>query len=671
LSNEGIEWLDEIIDVADLPTSFSLRYRFNFLCKLLAISTSLPSLAFAAGGSFPVSSADGGTTVEGSLGDIINNRLSGVGADDTIEFQNPPFDGTPSASITLSGPYATVVKDQQHSLTINENKVPVTIDGAGSTVFKFAGGGTFYLKGITLNNSGIENTVIDIGVPNDYSRFIVTDSTFGVGADIAAKAGAAFTSTNNTFNNTIILEDGALLGLHEASPDISISVNNLILTSGTVVVWAENTKATIAGAITGLGRLEIINSASLTLTNRGNTYSGGTLLTGFNPSVSGSTLSIDSDQELGAAPVDSTDFTGSVYLDGSTLQTTQGITSLRQFTLSANGGTLDVSNANATSTLNGIIRDNVGVGFTKAGPGTLVLGGANTYTSPTVVTGGTLIVSGSVVGNVTVDSGATLGGAGTIGGNVTAIGGFIYPTAGVLQYDPSQTLGLNTLKIGGDLRMYANSTYQCDIDPNGNSSQIHVSGAVHLDDGLGTSIVVNPLQGLGAYTVSQHSYVILRSESLNGTFATPLPLIAGSGYTFAQKFDPVAKTIILTITGVPAAITPVTQVTTTLSISVVGTPSNLSGAISDTLGNIMPSSEVSSSPGNTEIITDSDSFYFNPAAFAPSSSLLSRRRSAVRVSTRGQDLQSALQLLSQQGPLVLEQDAKRVWAAPYTIFKKH
>ncbi|MEI7728453.1 MAG: carbohydrate-binding protein [Verrucomicrobiota bacterium] len=62
-----------------------------------------------------------------------------------------------------------------------------------------------------------------------------------------------------------------------------------------------------------------------------------------------------------------------------------------------------------------------GGGLTKTGSGTLTLTATNTFTGPTVVSTGTLIVSGRLSGttNVTVNSGAKLTGTGVISGAVT------------------------------------------------------------------------------------------------------------------------------------------------------------------------------------------------------------------------------------------------------------
>ena len=84
--------------------------------------------------------------------------------------------------------------------------------------------------------------------------------------------------------------------------------------------------------------------------------------------------------------------------------------------------------------------------LTLSGTGKLVPGGANTYTGPTTVNAGTLLIYGSTApaSAVTVAAGAALGGNGTIGGSVSiAANGTLAPGASI-----------GTLSINGNSQRY-------------------------------------------------------------------------------------------------------------------------------------------------------------------------------------------------------------------------
>ena len=100
-----------------------------------------------------------------------------------------------------------------------------------------------------------------------------------------------------------------------------------------------------------------------------------------------------------------------------------------------------------------------GFALTKAGAGTLLLSGANTYTGGTTVTGGTLLVnnltgSGTGTGALVIDAAATLGGSGNISG-ATTINGTLAPGngSGVLSFGSTLTLaGATHMEIAGTAR---------------------------------------------------------------------------------------------------------------------------------------------------------------------------------------------------------------------------
>jgi len=160
------------------------------------------------------------------------------------------------------------------------------------------------------------------------------------------------------------------------------------------------------------GALIKVGKGTLTLTGT-NTYSGGT-------DINGGILAVNSDANLGAAPLGLG--TGPLSFDGGTLEALGaggGIISSKGITLNAGGGTF-LADAGTTSTLSGAIS---GVGsLTKDGLGTLALTvaltGTSTYGGDTIVKGGTLTIQS---GGTVSDANAFIGDAGSTG-TVTVTG---------------------------------------------------------------------------------------------------------------------------------------------------------------------------------------------------------------------------------------------------------
>src|SRR5262249_36336687 len=162
----------------------------------------------------------------------------------------------------------------------------------------------------------------------------------------------------------------------------------------------------LSGAITGTGPLTLTNNGTndnfrITVANSytGATTVGGTARVRFdvNGAVpTGSALTVNGSALFQAAStIGSLAGGGNVFMNGN--------------------NTLTVGGDNTSTDFSGVYQDSGGAAaLTKTGTGTLALRGFNTYTGPTTVNAGTLLVDGHIHSPVTVNNGGTLAGNSTI-----------------------------------------------------------------------------------------------------------------------------------------------------------------------------------------------------------------------------------------------------------------
>ena len=260
--------------------------------------------------------------------------------------------------------------------------------------------------------------------------------------DIGTSVVWAGNAVNNIPGSTYHNSDNALFNDSVGSPQ-TISVATLV-TPGAIAVVNNSTAYTLASSganrIGGSASLTKSGSASLTLSGGVNTYNGVT-------TIGGGTLSIGKLAD-GGSPSDigsSGSAAANLVIDGATLQynsTGAGDTSDRQFTVGSSGATLDASGSGAltlsnsgaaamsgsgsrtltltgTNTAANTLAAGVGDGaaatsLTKSGAGSWTLTGSNSYTGSTLISAGTLTLSGSAA----LGSGSAL----TLGGGALDLG---------------------------------------------------------------------------------------------------------------------------------------------------------------------------------------------------------------------------------------------------------
>ena len=270
--------------------------------------------------------------------------------------------------------------------------------GGGVLGVQQNGGGTLTIASQIVDNTGT------IGfTKSGTGRVVLSGSNSYTGATTVAQGTLSVNSIGNgnvtsavgasTADASNLVIQGATL---EYTGGTSTSDRGFTLTrsgaatAGTISVTDAAANLTFSGQVTSpdAAGLTKIGNGTLTLTNAGNDYAGIT-------TISDGTLAISSigngggPSTLGASSSASTNLViqggGELEYTGATASTDRG------FTINGiAGGTVDVTNAGTSLTVSGNI---VGLGsapLRKAGAGTLILSGTNSYGGATFVDGGTL-----------------------------------------------------------------------------------------------------------------------------------------------------------------------------------------------------------------------------------------------------------------------------------------
>ncbi|HEY4146948.1 autotransporter-associated beta strand repeat-containing protein [Pinirhizobacter sp.] len=281
-------------------------------------------------------------------------------------------------------------------------------------------------------------------------------------------------------------------GYHLTGGDIQLTGGASTIRVGDGTAASAGMTATVDSALTGAGMLVKDDLGTLVL-NGANTYVGGT-------TVHAGTLQVANDGNLGQS-------LGSLSIDDATLHTTSSFQSGRTVGLGG-AATIDTD----TGTTLELTRGMDGTGsLTKAGAGTLVLGGASSYSGATTVSGGTLTAAVDSAFNAssafTVQQAATL----DLGGHAQHIASLA--NAGTVNFG---TAPGTTLTVQGDYTGQG-GTLNFNSALGGDSSatdQLVVAGNT---SGTATVQVTN-VGGTGAATTQGIRLIDVQGAS-NGAFA--------------------------------------------------------------------------------------------------------------------------------------------------------
>jgi fibronectin-binding autotransporter adhesin len=458
---------------------------------------------------------------------------------------------TLNAAIAL-GNSQTWTNNSSNALTVNG------VVSSGNALTK-AGTGDVILSAANTYSGG---TTVNAGTLTSYGGSAAgAKAMFGTGA-VTVNSGATVrfladsTGNSMTYANNFTLNSASLI-----SQDANVTVNGTVDLTGANamnVVYGDKS-ATLAGVVGGTGSITKTGPGTLTLSNNGNTFSGGV-------TVSAGTFAVSAGTGAGAKSLFGT---GAVTVNsGATVRVGAGSTSnamsyANDFNL--NGGTLHAQDAvvtyngtitlGATSTVyvqwsgkNAIFANPVGGagGLTKTGSGDLILAANNTYAGSTSVSGGS--------GNLVVGNGGTTGSLGThtgpvsvasgsrlifnrsdsvaLANEVTGAGGLANYGTGTLTLTGANTLtswvtvrqGAITLPTGGSL----NGVNLVRVGENGGAGTpvFNLNGGTIVASGTGNAILIGGDSGFsgqmnvtaGSFSTSTPAATITVGDNATGTY---------------------------------------------------------------------------------------------------------------------------------------------------------
>jgi fibronectin-binding autotransporter adhesin len=261
---------------------------------------------------------------------------------------------------------------------------------------------------IVTNNSAV--TPSSVAVNNGSANYTFTGSGSISGATALTKAGTgSLTITSaNTYNGGTVVSNGTLvLASTAALGSAPLEIEGGALDSGVAnLVNANNNSITLNNDLIFLGSQNLnLGSGVISFTaNRAIAVSNNTLTVAGSLSASGVTLTKTgpgtlrqgANNALGGVPL--TVDEGVVDLNGLSL-TVNSFNGAATGTVLNNGGsgqaTLTIGNNNGTGTFNGSIADNSSgtgtIALAKIGTGGMTLGGSNSFSGSTTMTGGSLL----------------------------------------------------------------------------------------------------------------------------------------------------------------------------------------------------------------------------------------------------------------------------------------
>lgn len=341
--------------------------------------------------------------------------------------------------------------------------------------------------GLSPNSSAVNITGNGTLAFNNSAPVTVGNNISGTGnLTMQGTSTLILTGSNTGLTGKTTISSGTL----QVSNSGSLPASSQIIDNGILSLDYTGTN-TLNGVISGTGSVQLINNGILTL-GGANTYSGGTLISG------GGTIQ---GLNLGMGPI---------TFNNGTWDITSNYTSLTQGIILTGPGTIGVDNPNIA-----ILGSISGTGsFTKAGTGTLILEGANSF-GPLTISAGTLqfnIPSSVILTAGIVDNGSLVFNTSALvqmQGDITGSGGLTIQGTGTLElsgvnsYMGSTTISSGTLQVDN-----FNS-----LPPGTPSTVITDNGILNFNYASGSNTLASQIVGTGSVNLINSGVLALSNAS--------------------------------------------------------------------------------------------------------------------------------------------------------------
>ncbi len=424
------------------------------------------SLRFNVAGASTLTIGASDTLTIGSGGILATSNITG-----TTLITGGTIQGTAATGLNLRA-----MASQEFKIT------SVIADNGGATALSVASSNFTTITGTTINtysgqtylNSGWLRLGGGSGVIGSNAN--LGDQT--VGAALNINGGALFYDGNFALDNAgankrnvVIGSAGAIFRPVPTASTDSLTISGVISGSDLGILTLGGTNTASGNlTLTGINTYNGGTTISGTVVNAASTAVSPTLILGNNNAIGTGALTFAgagaTTNVLGLRSLDATNLTlanriGDISGSGVTLKfgssTTGNLTFTNTTSASLGAGanrTFQVDNAQ-TSFANGFTNTSAVI---KTGTGTLLFGGASTYTGVTTVNAGTLLVTGSISGSATtVNTTGTLGGTGILQAVTINGGGTLSPgtsigtlNTGALSMADTSTLSIELGSITGD-----------------------------------------------------------------------------------------------------------------------------------------------------------------------------------------------------------------------------